>query len=55
MPDIQKTDNNIRVFLNDRQLVRDCLISATGSLAYGFQGHEQEMTWIRLALQNKLN
>ena len=49
---------NIRIFLNDRELVSGYLISTSGnglSFAYDFQRHKQEMTQVKLALQNKLN
>ena len=49
---------NIRIFLNDRELVSGYLISTLGnslSFAYDFQRHKQEMTQVKLVLQNKLN
>ena len=49
---------NIRIFLNDRELVNGCLISILGdslSFAYDFQRPKQEMTQVKLVLQNKLN
>ena len=49
---------NIRVFLNDKELISGYLIPTLGnslSFAYYFQKHKQEMTQVKLALQNKLN
>ena len=49
---------DIRVLLNDRELVNGYLISTLGndlSLAYDFQRHKQEMTQAKSILQNKLN
>ena len=53
MPDFQET-GNFEIFLNDRELVRGCLISTLGSFAYGFQRREQEMTQVGLVSQNML-
>lgn len=49
---------NIRIFLNGKELVSGPLISTLGDsldFAYDFQGHKQEMTQVKLGLQNTLN
>ena len=48
---------NITVSLNDRELVSGYVLSALGnslSFAYDFHRHKQEMTHVKLTLQNKL-
>ena len=50
----RKTDHT-EIFLNDRELVKGCLISSLESFACGFQRHEQKMTQVGLVSQNKLN
>lgn len=52
------SSQNIRILLNNRELVNDYLISTLGnnlSLAYDFQRYKQETTQVKLVLQNKLN
>ena len=49
---------NIRIFLNGKELVSGPLISTLGDsldFAYDFQRHKQEMTQVKLGLQNTLN
>lgn len=53
-PDLQKIDT-IGIFLNDRELVKVCLISAMGNFLNGFQRHEKEMIHVGLISQNKPN
>lgn len=51
-------ESNVRIFLNDKELLSGYLISTLGNLssfAYDFQGHKQEVTQIKLVLPNKLN
>lgn len=48
----------VKILLNDRELVSGSNTSTLGnslSFAYDFQMHTQEMTQVKLALQNKLN
>lgn len=47
---------NIRIFLNDKELVSSYLVLTLGnSFAYDFQRLKQEITQVKLALQNKLS
>lgn len=49
---------NIRIFLNDMELISSYLISALGnssSFACGLQRHKKGMVQIKLALPGKLN
>lgn len=49
---------NIKVYLNDRELDSDCLISTLGnslSSAYDFQKRKQEMIQVKFILENKQN
>lgn len=49
---------NIRIFLSGKELISGPLISTLGDsldFAYDFQGHKQEMTQVKLGLQNTLN
>ena len=57
---LQKLGYNIRIFLNDNdgELFSDYFFSIWGnslSFAYDVQRHKQEMTHVKLILQNKLN
>lgn len=54
----QSDGNNIRIFLNDGELVSDYLISVLGHssrFACEFQRHKQEMTQSKLVFQDKIN
>lgn len=47
---------NIRIFVNDRELVSGYLISTLiNSFACGFQGLKQEMSQLKLVLQSNVN
>lgn len=49
---------NIKIFLNGREFVSGDLILTLGtssSFAYDFHIHNQEVTQVKLVLQNKLN
>ena len=51
-------DYNIRIFLNDKELFNGCHMSNlrnSVSFAYDFQRHKQEMTQVKLVLQNTAN
>lgn len=54
----QSDGNNIRIYLNDGELVSDCLISVLGhSLRFAceFLRHKQEMIQSKLVFQDKIN